>query len=136
MPHAFATPQDTEDAFYDAIDEQDLDAMLRVWEASDEIACLLPMQTLAQGQEQVRQAWQPLLSGAVKVDIEVHHIRWLESADLAIHYLQEKVKVLGQTQPQPPMYATNIYRRQADGWCLLLHQNSPTPPPPGLLPNQ
>jgi ketosteroid isomerase-like protein len=134
MPHLFATPQDAEDAFYDAIDEQDLNAMMEVWENSDEVVCLLPMQSLVQGAAQVRGAWQPLLNGEIKVDIEVHHIHWLESGDIAIHYLQEKVKIEGQPQQQAPLYASNVYRKSGNGWTMILHQNSPTPPPPGMIP--
>jgi ketosteroid isomerase-like protein len=134
MPDTFATPQEAEDAFYDAIDERDLNAMLAVWEASDEVACLLPMQSLARGAAALREAWEPVLRGDFAIEIEVLHLAWLECGELAIHYLQEKARVAGQPQPQPPVYATNIYRRGAGGWRMILHQNSPAPPPPGMLP--
>jgi uncharacterized protein (TIGR02246 family) len=131
----FATPQDAEDAFYDAIDENDLAAMLAVWEDSDDVVCLLPMQPLVLGRAGLRNAWGPLLQGDFKVDIEVHHVHWIESADLAVHYLQEKANIAGQQQQQPPVYATNMYRKGADGWRMILHQNSPTPLPPGMMRN-
>jgi ketosteroid isomerase-like protein len=134
MPETFATPQDAEDAFYDAIDERDLNAMLAVWEASDDVACLLPMQPLVRGSSELRKAWEPMLKGDFAIEIEVLHLQWLELSELAIHYLQEKVKVAGQPQAQPPVYATNIYRKGPDGWRMLLHQNSPAPPPPGMMP--
>jgi uncharacterized protein (TIGR02246 family) len=134
MSETFVTPQDVEDAFYDAIDERDLKAMLEVWEDSEEVACLLPMQPLARGRGALRNAWEPLLRGDFSVELEVLHIHWLELGDLAIHYVQEKAKVAGQNQPQPPVYATNLYRKGTDGWRMILHQNSPAPPPPGMMP--
>ena len=63
----FATPQDAEDAYYDAIEASDLAAMMQVWEDSDETLCLLPMQPLAQGRNQLLQTWKALLEGAFTV---------------------------------------------------------------------
>lgn len=132
MPQ-FATPQDTEDAFYDAIDENDLSAMLAVWENSDDVVCLLPMQPLVKGRTRLQEAWGPLLQGDFDLDIEVHHIHWIESDEFAVHYLQEKANIAGQQQKQPPVYAANMYRKGTDGWRMILHQNSPAPPP-GMMP--
>ena len=135
MPTRFDTPQDAEDAFYDAIDDNDLDAMMGVWDESDDSACLLPMQPLVRGHGKIREAWASLLSGKYDVDIEVRHIHWIEIGDFAVHLLQERANVQGQPQQQPPVYATNVYRNGTGGWRIILHQNSPTPPPPGMMPN-
>jgi ketosteroid isomerase-like protein len=134
MATEYSTPQEAEDAFYDAIDDRSLDAMMGVWEHSDDIACLLPMQPLAQGRNQLLQTWKGLLEGDFSLEIQVHHIRWLELGDVAVHYCQEVARIAGQTQPQPPVHATNVYRKGGDGWHLILHQNSPAPPPPGMAP--
>ena len=40
---SFATPQDAEDAFYDALEGGDAEAMAAVWDPAADIACLLPM---------------------------------------------------------------------------------------------
>ncbi len=137
MAVRYASPQDAEDAFYDAIDERDALRLRGVWEESPDIACLLPMQPLLHG-DQVHQAWAPLFQGDLRLEIQVRHIRWLEVGDLAIHYVEELVSLAGRP-PQPPVLATNIFRRGADGWRLILHQNSPAPPPtapvPGLAPD-
>lgn len=134
MPQPFSSPQDAEDALYDAIDARDLDALLAVWEDSEAVACLLPMQALARGRAGLREAWRPLLTGPHPVELQVRHIQWLELGDIAIHYVEELASIPDQPQPMLPVYGTNVYRRGADGWRLILHQNSPTPPPPGLVP--
>lgn len=132
MAAEFATAQDVEDAFYDAIDDRDAEALSRVWEDSDAIACLLPMQPLLHGTD-VYEAFRPLIEGEFRVQIEVRHIRWLYACDLAIHFVEEHVTVPG-APPQPAVYATNVYRNGKEGWRLLMHQNSPLPPPPGSMP--
>lgn len=132
MSEPFATPQDAEDAFYDAIDDADAAKMRSVWEDSDDIACLLPMQALTQGPE-VHKVWDPLMRGEARIDIQVRHLRWLELGEVSIHYVEEVVNS-PQGGPQPPMYATNAFRRGDTGWRMILHQNSPAPPPLGSMP--
>jgi len=133
MSRALSTPQDAEDAYYDAIDEGDLEAMMAVWDGSVEVACLLPMQPLHVGIGAVRAAWQRMLGAEVRVVIAVHHRQWIEWGDVAIHLVEEEATVSGHP-PQPPIYATNVFRRTDKGWRIVYHGNAPTPPPPGMLP--
>jgi ketosteroid isomerase-like protein len=130
-PQAYTTPQDAEDAYYDAIDEQDLEALMAVWENSQEVLCLLPMMPAQSGKDGIRKLWEPLMQGDNSLDIQTRHLTWIETSDLAIHLIEELVRNPGQAGPQA-VYATNIFRRSGEGWRLLMHQNSPTPPPPGL----
>ncbi|EGW55735.1 YybH family protein [Candidatus Endoriftia persephonae] len=132
MTAPFDTPQDAEDAYYDAIDEGDLEAMMAVWEASEEILCLLPMMPAQHGPSAIHQAWQAIIGDGMKLDIEVKHLSWIESGDLAIHLIEERVAMPGQPQKQS-VYATNTYRKGADGWRILVHQNSPVPLPPEMM---
>ncbi|KAA6184683.1 nuclear transport factor 2 family protein [Thiohalocapsa marina] len=133
----FATPQAAEDTFYDALDERDPALMRRVWDDSADIALLLPLQPLVYGGE-VHQALADLLRSDVPLDLQVSHLHWVEIGDLAIHYVQERNMAAGPSGPAsdriPALYATNIYRRRADGdWRMILHQNAP-PPPPAMSP--
>ncbi len=134
MSADFETPQDVEDAFYDALDESSLEAMMSVWEDSNDVICMVPLAPARIGFEDVRQGWQPLMRSGVKIDVEVRHLHWTEMGDLAIHLVEERITVPGQNQKQVPMYATNIYRRGEAGWRMIAHQNAPTPPPPGMMP--
>ena len=132
MATTFDTPQDAEDALYDALEDGDLDAVMHVWEDSDEIACLLPMQPLVHGRSAVRGAYAPLLTQGRKVALSVTHVHWYETGELALHLLEERA----ESQPGRPshaIYATNVYRKGPHGWKLLVHQNAPTPPPPGMM---
>lgn len=131
MVDEFATAQDAEDAYYDALDDRDAQRLRGVWESSNDITCLLPMQPMLHGTE-VHQAFQPLMDGKIQLDIQVRHIRWLEAGDMAIHLVEEQVNIPGNP-PQPAIYALNIFRKGDTGWRLLIHQNSPMPPPPGSM---
>ncbi|WP_316367999.1 YybH family protein [Candidatus Thiodiazotropha sp. CDECU1] len=131
MSNPFATPQDAEDAYYDAIEEKDLQALMAVWDESEDVLCLLPMMAAQRGKEAISKVWDPLMQGDIGLDIQTKHLAWIETPELAIHLVEELVKGPGQTEAQP-VYATNIFRKSGLGWKLLMHQNSPTPPPPGL----
>ncbi len=130
----FDTAQDAEDAFYDALEAGDADAMARVWEDSEAIACLLPMTPLVIGRE-VLQLWRSIFEQSGAFDIQVRHLAWIDAGDTAIHLIEERThqgqQGAGSGPAAPAIYGTNVFRKGADGWRLLMHQNSPTPPPPG-----
>ncbi|MGQ9831028.1 MAG: YybH family protein [Thermochromatium sp.] len=134
----FATPQDVEDAYYDALEAGDAEAMAAVWDDSEAIFCLLPMTPLAVG-EQVRRLWQALLTRGRGFDLQVRHLLWIEEGDLAVHLVEEQPQIRADQPrsgaPLPPLYATHVFRRTTDGWRLLVHQNSPTPPPAPSVPS-
>jgi ketosteroid isomerase-like protein len=128
MAPPFASAQDAGDAYYDAIDDRDLGAMMEVWEASDEVLCLLPMMPAQRGRAAIETAWSALLNEDIALNIEIKHLSWIETDKVAIHLVEELVKADPETPPHP-VYATNIYRQGDLGWHLIMHQNSPTPPP-------
>lgn len=130
MIRIFATAQACEDAFYDAIDDRNVDMMTRVWDDSPDIACLLPMQPFIHG-GQVRTMWRDLLRSTIPLSIQVRHVQWVDLGDVAIHYVEETSALPAPpgTTP-PPLYATNVYRHRGDGgWTMILHQNGPPAPP-------
>lgn len=135
MADTFATAQDAEDAFYDALEERNAERMAAVWGDAPDVACLLPMQPLLLGDE-VREVWAPMFAQGDAIDLQVRHIRWVELGDLSIHYIQEWITPPQGHRAPPPVYATNVFRRGPAGWNLVLHQNSPTPPPPGAMGGQ
>lgn len=134
MSQGYATPQDAEDAFYDAIDEADPEAMAEAWDTSDDIFSLLPMGLPQFGRDQVLANWQSVLGASRGLEIQVRHLHWIESREIAIHCVEERVILPNQPPgtPNPPLFATNIYRLGPNGWRLIMHQNSPPSPPPGL----
>jgi ketosteroid isomerase-like protein len=131
MLPTYATPQQAEDAFYDALDEGDLEQLLAVWADSEDICCLLPMYPLIRGRRDVTELFTRLFSRGKGVSLTVKHLGWIEAGDIAIHQVEESVENSpAGAPPSSPFYGTNIYRREASGWRLLVHQNAPTPPPP------
>jgi ketosteroid isomerase-like protein len=131
MEQTYKTPQEAEDAFYDALEEGNLTQLLSVWADSDDICCLLPMYPLIQGRKGVEDVFSHLLSQGHGVELSINHLSWIQTADIAIHQVEQTVQnVPDGTPPPAPFYGTNIYRKDRRGWYLIVHQNAPTPQPP------
>ena len=130
MSSHYETPQDAEDAFYDALEEGSLDGLLAVWAETDDISCLLPMYPLIRGRKDVEAVFRHLFSRGQGIALSVTHLGWIESGDIAIHHVEETLQQVRPGRPAPPpFYGTNIYRKHNGGWQLLTHLNAPTPPP-------
>ena len=131
MTQTYNTPQEAEDAFYDALEEGDLNQLLSVWAEADDICCLLPMYPLIQGRQDVADVFTGLFSQGHGVALAIAHLSWIQTDDVAIHLVEETIQnPPPDTPPPPPFYGTNIYRKDNAGWRLIVHQNAPTPPPP------
>ena len=130
MTESFETPQEAEDGFYDALEEGKLQTLMSVWAESDDICCLLPMYPLVRGRDAVEDVFSHLFSRGSGVSLSINHLQWIEAGDVAIHLVEEVLQdVPPDGTPPPPFYGTNVFRRDSNGWRLLLHQNSPTPAP-------
>jgi len=130
MTNRYETPQEAEDAYYDALEEGNREQLLSIWADSDDICCLLPMYPLVQGRAAVEEVFAHLLSPGQGVSLSINHLHWIETGDIAIHQVEEMLQnVPPDRQPPPPFYGTNVFRKDSSGWRLLLHQNSPTPAP-------
>jgi ketosteroid isomerase-like protein len=125
----YDSPQSAEDAYYDAFDEHDIEKMMSVWAANDNIVCLLPMYPAIKGLPAIRQAFSQVLDPKGEFDVQVRHLHWIESADVAVHLVEEHINTSAASGQK--VYATNIYQKNADGsWHMTMHQNSPVPMPP------
>ena len=131
MTQTYDTPQEAEDAFYDALDEGDLKQMLSVWAEADDICCLLPMHPMILGREGVTDVFTQLFSQGHGVSLSIAHLGWIETDNIAIHQVEETIEdPPADRHTPPPFYGTNIFRKDNTGWRLIVHLNAPTPPPP------
>lgn len=126
----FETPQDAEDTFYDAFEDNDVEKMMSVWADSEDIICITPMRKQALGRVAVRKIWEELFASGVKVEIEIHHQYWIEMGEVALHLVHEQL-IFNEDRRRmpPPLIVTNAYHRESTEWHLVLHQASPPPPP-------
>jgi len=123
----FPTAQDAENAFYEALERADLEAMMAVWSEDEEIVCVHPAGRRLAGQEQVREVWRQLFAGGPNMRVRVTQQVVASGMMVAVHSVQENISVAGEPRARPPMVATNVYLRTPTGWRMVAHHASPVP---------
>ena len=121
----FATPDEAETAFYTAFADTNVEAMMKVWLASESVICVHPVGPKVTGHEAVRAAWAEMFREGTSLRFRLAEISRTQDALLAVHVLNEYISVPGETTERHPMVATNIYQLTQDGWRMILHHASP-----------
>ena len=124
----FATPQDAEAAFYEAIERADIKAMMQVWAEDEEIVCVHPGGPRLAGYADVREAWRRIFESSPRLRVEVTTVSFSVNPFTAVHSVVEFVGLKDDPAQQAPVVATNVYARGASGWHLVVHHASPAPP--------
>lgn len=122
----FATPDEAENAFYDAFQASDLEAMMSVWADQEFIECIHPISDRDRGRTAVEESWRRIFDGGLKVVLELSGIHRTQDALLAIHVVYEHFRTPEEDQQHPPVVATNIYQLIGGSWHMILHHASPT----------
>ena len=125
----FASPQDAESAFYEALAKADLDAMMAVWADDDDVYCVHPNGARISGVESVRESWRKIFSSGQTLRFQLRESQYVHGMMLAVHSVYEHITIAGETRPRGPMIATNVYLRTERGWRMVAHHASPAPAP-------
>lgn len=121
----FPTPEAAEAAFYAAFETRDLDAMMAVWAGDDGIACVHPLAAPLNGHAAVAAGWRSMFEAAGQFRVQVELAHEIRATDQVIRIVREYLVIGQETEPRPPILATNVYRREADGWRMVLHHAAP-----------
>lgn len=129
----FATPDEAEHAFYEALERGDTTRLMQVWADDEEIVCVHPGGVRLVGHSAVLESWQEILGNG---PLLVRPLRTvvMQSMMCAVHNLVEQVSAATPEGNQiVHCYATHVYHKGPTGWRLVLHHASPAPPSAGLL---
>ena len=106
-----SSPDDTEQAFYDALQHADLERLMACWADEDDIVCVHPGGPRMVGHAAVRAAFEALFAnGSVKAHPE--KVRRLDAGSCSVHSVVERVEVLSDDGLQHAwVVATNVYAK-------------------------
>jgi ketosteroid isomerase-like protein len=124
----FATPQDAEAAFYEAIERGDLEEMMSIWAEDEEIVCIHPGGPRITGYTSVREAWRRVFEGGSRLVVRIGDVSTVQGPFTAVHSVVEHIGLADDDRAHAPVIATNVYVRSALGWRLLVHHASAAPP--------
>lgn len=133
MPVMFATPEEAELAFYDALERADLNRLMQVWADDEEIICVHPGGLRMVGLHAVKESWQEILAQGA-LHIRPAKLVTTQSMMSTVHSLIEQITVRNQAGTEiAHCYATNVYHKGPTGWRLVMHHASAAPEQTGLL---
>ena len=115
---------DTEAAFYDALQHADLERLMACWADDDEIVCVHPGGPRLIGQAAVRAAFEALFANG-SVQAQPEKVRRLDAGACSVHSVVERVAVMTDDGMQHAwVVATNVYAKTAQGWRMVAHHAS------------
>ena len=124
MTVMFASAEDAEDAFYEAIGRGDLEALMSVWADDDEIVCIHPTGERLCGPAAIGESWREIFANNPDITVRVSsRIVW-RGVMLDVHSVVEMLYVGSTVPAQDPMQSTNVYQRGPNGWRLLARHTS------------
>jgi ketosteroid isomerase-like protein len=123
----FPTPDDAENAFYDAFERANIALMMSVWAESDDIVCIHPQGPRLSGFEAVRESWVQIFSGGAQLRVGRSELRKFDGNTVAVHQLVELVSPPGEGAAVTSIFATNVYELSEAGWRMIVHHAAPAP---------
>lgn len=123
----FATADAVEDAFYDAMQRADIEAMMSLWADDEDVTCVHPSSGRLIGLTAIRASWTAIFEGGGGVQVRAAEVRAHTGAVIAVHNVIEQIIVEMHAGTQlVECIATNVYVKQASGWRILLHHSAPS----------
>ena len=119
------TADDTEAAFYEALQSGDIDKLMACWADEDEIVCVHPGGPRLVGAAAIRATFDAMFANG-RISAWPERVRRIEAMASSVHNLIERIEVLTPEGPREAFVtATNVYHKTAQGWRLVAHHASP-----------
>lgn len=115
---SFASPDEVEHAFYDAVAKGDADQLILLWADDEETLCVHPTGVRLTGIVPIRESWRSIFATA-KIRVQAEPVAHWQGSVLAIHHLTETLFVGDDPSPHGPLHVTQVYTRGAHGWRLV-----------------
>jgi ketosteroid isomerase-like protein len=126
-PVLFASSEECERAFYEALDGGDANAVAELWLEDDDVVCVHPGGPRLTGTGAVRASWAAILSNG-PLHVRTSSRKSLDTPTVAVHNVIEEVLVVqGREQRIARVIATNAYVKSGAGWKMVLHHASAAP---------
>ena len=119
------TADEVEAAFYEALQQGNLDQIMACWADEDDIVCVHPGGPRLVGAAAIRAAFESLLAGGT-LRATPERVRRIDALGAAVHNVLERIDLHTDEGPQRAwVVATNVYLKTAQGWRLVAHHASP-----------
>ncbi len=119
--------QETEAAFYDALQKGDLELLMACWAEEDEVVCVHPGGPRLLGHGAIRSVFEGIFANG-GIPVTPQRVQRMEGLGSAVHSLLERIELNTHEGPKLGwIVATNVYQNTAHGWRLVAHHASQGP---------
>ncbi len=108
-------------AFYDAFEARDIDAMSDLWEHSDRVVCTHPAYPMLRGWGAIAGSWYELFGGSEWLQFIVTNAHAEIAGDIGWVVCDENI--LGSAT-SGTVAALNLFAREGDDWRMIAHHGS------------
>lgn len=127
LPVIFASDacDEVEAAFYEAMQNADIERLIACWADEDELVCVHPGGPRIVGLGAIRASFEAMFANG-GVSAHPERVRRVQTLTCEIHHVLERIDVLtGEGPRHAYALATNVYLKTAQGWRLVVHHASP-----------
>ena len=119
---------DTEAAFYEALQNGDIEKLMACWADEDDIVCVHPGGARLLGAGAIRATFDAMFANG-SIQARPEKIHKVDSLGASVHSVLERIEVLTQEGPRHAyVIATNVYQKTPQGWRMVAHHASPGTP--------
>jgi ketosteroid isomerase-like protein len=120
--------EDANGLFYHALENLDLGLMDRVWSREAWVRCVHPGWDALVGWDAIRKSWEQIFTNTRWMRVTPTAVGAVDFGDVGLVFCSENITAtqggdVGGTSAQ----ATNIFRKEAGLWKLVLHHASVAP---------
>lgn len=118
------TPDEVEQAFYEALNTADIEQLMACWAEEDDIVCVHPGGQRLIGAGAIRSGFEALFANG-RVQVHPEHVHKIDALACAVHHMVERIQVLAPQAGQTAWAtATNVYHKTPQGWRMVAHHAS------------
>jgi ketosteroid isomerase-like protein len=127
-PASAGNADDIEAAFYEALQNGDIEKLMACWGDEDDIVCVHPGGARLVGPAAIRATFDAMFSNGT-IRAQAIKVRKVETMSASVHSVLERIEVLTEEGPRHAyVIATNVYHKTAQGWRMVAHHASPGTP--------
>ncbi|SFU80607.1 Ketosteroid isomerase homolog [Polaromonas sp. YR568] len=127
-PASTGNADDIEAAFYEALQNGDIEKLMACWGDEDDIICVHPGGARLVGPAAIRATFDAMFSNGT-IRAQPIKVRKVETMSASVHSVLERIEVLTEEGPRHAyVIATNVYHKTAQGWRMVAHHASPGTP--------
>ncbi len=122
------TPDQVENAFYEALQQGRLDALMACWTDEEDPVCVQPGGPRLIGLQAIASSFEALFEHG-PIAVRPERVHQSVFGGVAVHSVLETVRLPADDGlREATVFATNVYVLSAAGWRLAVHHASPGQP--------